>query len=108
MIILYYLFVYIFNENKINMDFKGLENKLAVHIGDILLLETESKDKVIGYVKELTLKTVILSHESPSNKKPYGKKYIPNLTIGDREYDLYDFNEYKIISLNSPSEDSEE
>jgi len=46
------------------MDLKGLENKLAAHVGDILLLETDDRERVIGYIKEFTHKTVTLCQDA--------------------------------------------
>lgn len=77
--------------------FLGLENKLRVNIGDILLLERDKGDQVLGYVKEFSSTRVRLSHEHPNNTDIY------HFMKGDKSYNLKDFDKYKIIDLNSTS-----
>lgn len=84
-------------------EFKGLENKLVdVRVGDILHLQAENNDNVVGYVKHLSTKIVKLSHGSPENSESYDLRWY--LSNGDREYPLEKFKHYQVLKVKDSSD----
>ena len=82
-------------------DSEGLQNKLeGVNIGSLLLLQSENGDIITGFVRKLTSKRVKLSHESPANSQPHSGRYPVAITMGNREYHLRDYNQYKVLDTN--------
>lgn len=83
------------------MEKQNLADRLKdVIVGDILKLQTENGDEVVGFVTKMQRYQIKLSRESPNNKfmSTYGTYEASfALTKGDRWYDLNDFSDYEII-----------
>jgi len=78
--------------------YEGLENQLGpVHKGDLIYLETRSGDGIAGFVKNVSVAEVELSHEAPHNRCVYATSQFPQITKGDRKYPLSDFVRYEVL-----------
>ena len=86
-------------------NFQGLENKLEVHIGDLLFLQAENGDEVVGFVRDFGPTYVRLSHESHTNMPSWLPKYTNGFTRGDRTFFLRLFSQYKVVDLSNPVSD---
>jgi hypothetical protein len=82
-------------------EFKGLEDKLRVNVGDFICLKAGDGEKIGGFVKKYTTTKVRLSHEDPANETISNISFHNNIFgTGDRWYCLRNFENYFKIDLN--------
>ena len=78
--------------------YAGLENRLDVRAGDLIVMQTSSGDKVSGFVLDHNTRKILLSHESPENA--FMTKYADfSFGKGNRSYSLRYFITYKRLGI---------
>lgn len=77
---------------------KNLVNMLEdANPGDLIVLKSPKGNKVSGFLVEYNVKTITLSHESPTNSRTYADHRFPRCSIGNRTYHLKHFSEYEVV-----------
>ncbi len=87
----------------------GLEGKLKVSHGDLILLRNSPKNKeASGFVVKYTDRTVKLSHENPTKDVDWssdGRTFL-NFGKGNKTYNLKGFEDYEILREYKEEENS--